>query len=1325
MRVKNLLKLIFFFIYSFSYSQEFHKTDSLKKILTKNEANIPTAINSSIRLSDSLICAGELIYISFIPTSESYNYVFQAININTNITTYLNMVSKNSPEDRHFEINTAVLSEITQVQIYKIQLLVYGYNQNLLETVVFDQELIVNPTPKLSLSFRETQTNYDITLGDLIPINFTRIRGKLPFSYLIDNSLKVNMPVDTFTYMYERKINRILSLEALTDANGCTNTIDYSNSIGSYTDFQVFPKISERRMVEGLSQSKFFCKGEVMEVRLKVNGIVPPDLKFIPKFRSYYDWYWQNLPVITDSAGIYLIQLPNNIQPDTYILTFEPDDTNYSVDLGFEFEDRFEIVERLVGLIYSNGNIKINKNEAFSFKVALNQKGLNPTNLNNYEVILKTNFGNRIKLNMHLLDNYVNIDTLTRTTTFFIESIKVKGKNNQRFEFCEPSIFSGQITVEVFDSGSRDINISYAYLVGNQCSNRKIIVEYTPVGISPTTDFKIQLKAKYSGFNDESAFVDIPTTLLPNNVLEGVMPFDTLYQSYDVRVVSASNSLYGKKYYTSIFNNGQPPSFQISGEIFITESQTPSVYLSNKGGFDGYTYSVGFTSNGHNWAFPSLRYESKNEFFLALPPELKTLESFVISPNGITGGSCGNIDFTGSIKINIIQNSPIQISLIGNPIVCEGSKFYFNYNLGNVFRKTDGFNYKLRFYKVGSPNEIIATHYLDLYTQTGQSFGTFATGLGERFEFDTDYYVYLVSEKPFAMSEPILIHTAQVPTVTENYNSRGDSLMEEGVLEQNLHLFGTPPFKITYFDGDFSREFIANTNDYYFKPYDNFSNTRSLMDSRYRIKMQSIQDAYCYSNSPFHANYTYSSNYFLPKKQASIIIFPPNKLEVCQGATVKIPFKKDKSVSNIVLQFYHPTEQIFYDLNTIVGVDTIVLNSIQNIPTDKPIYFRIKGIKENQTIFSTSTHNYTTFFSNAQVPTAIVLPQTLAYKENVQNFNLKIDFTGSAPWTLNYALNGQRKEITTYSNPYYLKLSTGYNVDSWVLALNSVKNACGVGSATGTVNLIRANFDVSPETAYFTNFCQLSKSDFTIVGVENFPNNTKLYFVSENLDRPDNVYEVPFIRKGGNLVQITIPENLPSGIDKSNPKTYKIRAVCTSPTLEGDFFHSYNNEIIKVNVWGRKPIVTVSGTQTIVKGDSATITFSMDKYVEGTSCTFNNFTYDFSDKTYQMVVKPTKDTTFRLTSASHPVCGAELGNPSESIITVRLCPLETNITSDASAGIVKKYQAEKIEAINKLNYQSRIEYNGEKSILLKAGFESKQGSIFKAQIKPCVNENSP
>ncbi len=1312
------LKILFFFL--LFYKSSFAQLGPTKEISTNYliESQSP-----SIRLSDSLICAGEAIYISLTPTPDSYNYLFEAINSTTNEVTYLNIISKTASTYTRFGIDTKTLSEITQTQIYKIRLSVYGYYNNLLETVILDQKLIINPTPKLSLNFRETQTDDDRTLGDLIPINFIRTRGKLPFSYIIDDTLKVNMPVDTFTYMYNRKTSNHYILDALTDANGCTNTIDYYSHTGSYTDYQVFPKINERRVIDGLNASKFFCKSEVMEVRLKIKGIVPPHVTFIPKYRSYYNSYWQNLPVILDSAGIYLIQLPNNIEPGTYILTFEPNDSKYSVDLGYEFEDRFEIVERIKGLIYSNGDIKINKNEAFSLKVALNGRGLNPTSINYYEVILKTNFGNRIKINMHLLDNYVRIDTLTRTTTFFIESIKLKGKENKRFEFCESSILEGQVTVEVFDRGSKDINITYAYVLGNNCSNRKIRVEYAPIGINSTIDFKIQLKALYSSYEDESAFIDIPTTTYSNNTLEGVLPFDTLYNSYEVRVVSVSNNLYGQKYYASIFNLGQPPVFQISGEAFVTPNQTPSFYVMNtKGGFDGYYYSVAFTSNGYNWSFPSLRYEAKNEFFLPLPPNLTSLQNFVIAANGISGGSCGNVAFTGSVKINVVQNSPIQISLTSNPIVCEGKMFYFNYNLGNVFTKSN--TYKVRYTKVGNPSVIVYSQPINLYTQTGQGYGIYGTGVGIPFELDTDYYVYLVSENPFAISEPILIHTVAYPKISENNNAASADLFEEGIVEQNLHFYGTPPFKIKYFDGDFTREFTANTHDYLFRPYNNFSNTRSLKDSRYKIKIKSIEDAHCLSYEPFYANFTYSSNYFLPKTQAPIIIFPPNKLEVCQGATVRFPFKKDNSVSNIVLQFYHPTEKVFYDLNTFIGADTIVLNAIQNIPTNKPIFFRIKGIKDNQIVFSTSTHNFITFFDSAIAPTATLVSQTLAYKTDIQDFSLKVDFTGSAPWTLNYSLNGKRKEITTDTSPYYLKVNTGYNQYSHIIVLNNAKNACGVGSAIGTVRLIRANFDAYPEVNYYENLCKLSKVDFTIVGVGNFPNNTKLYFVSENLDKPDNVYEVPFTRKGGNLVEVTIPEYLPSGIDKNHPKTYKIRAVCTSPTLEGDFFKLYNNEVLKVNLWGVKPIVTVTGSKTIVKGDSAIIMFSMDKYVEGTSFTFNNWTYNFYDKTYEMIVKPTKDTTFTLTSASHPVCGADIGNPAEAIITVRLCPLELNLNNDIN-GIAKKYQAGKIEALNKLLNNARIDYNGEKSVLLMPGFESTQGSIFKAQITPCINQNLP
>lgn len=1265
-------------------------------------------------LSDSLICAGEEITVKHTPEPDYSFYQVEAIDINNGFIYPLGNLYILPKKDNHLYISTESLLQLAQTSVFNVQISAFNYLGILLNRVILTQKLIVNPRPNVVLTYSTGQVLEYRTLGEYLSLNLIKLRGKLPFSFVIEDSIKVNMPIDTFTFAYDKRSNENFFLGDLRDANGCNNSIEHF-SVGTYHDFETYIQISERRTTAELLKNKFFCKGEVLEARLKVKGVIPENLRFIPKYRYHNSPNWQELPVLLDSAGIYLIQLPLMIDEGTYKMSFFPDNPRYKTKVDSEHEDEFTVVEKISASIYSNGQIKVKKNETFYLKVLINKNKGNPTYINAYEVVLKTNFNKQIKLQLQNFENYVRIDTLTQTTTFYIASIKAKGKNNQSFELCEQAVLSGQVTVEVFEKSNKDIIITSLEVFRDQCGEGTFKVRYNVLGSVSNFDFKLQLKAINSSNQDETAYFDVPTTALGNNILEGILPNDTLFADYLIRIISNANNLYGSEF-GRLSNYAHPPVFYLSGDAYVTASQSPVISIDNpRWYYDLDYYNISFSANETHWSYSSIRIDPKREITLEIPQDLILQQEFTILPAGASGGYCGKATLRGDAKIHIVPNSPIHLTLISSPSVCVGSKFYFTYNLSYVFTKKN--TYRLRYSQVENPNLILYEHSISLSTEQGT--GSYPVG-GYNFEMNKDYYVYLVSDNPHAVSEPIIIHPRQRPfQLGGNTNWE---LLSSNILELNLNFSGIPPFKFKYFDGDFSRELMATSNNYTFRPYIDSLSSRNLFDSAYKIKITSLEDKYCVQDRPISfATFGYS----LDKELASIIIFPPNKLEVCQGATVKLPFKKDKSVSNIVLQFYHPTEQIFYDLNTIVGVDTIVLNSIQNIPTDKPIYFRIKGIKENQTIFSTSTHNYVTFFSNAQVPTATVLPQTLAYKENVQNFNLKINFTGSAPWTLNYALNGQRKEITTYSNPYYLKLNTGYNVDSWVLTLNSVKNACGIGSATGTVNLIRANFDVSPETAYFTNFCQLSKADFTIVGLESFPNNTKLYFVSENLDRPDNVYEVPFIRKGGNLVQITIPENLPSGIDKSNPKIYKIRAVCNSPTLEGDFFHSYNNEIIKVNVWGRKPIVTVSGTQTIVKGDSAIITFSMDKYVEGTSYTFNNFTYDFSDKTYEMVVKPTKDTSFRLTSVNHPVCGAAVGNPSEAIITVRLCPLETDINSDAGIGISKKYQAEKIEAINKLNYQSRIEYNGERSILLKAGFESKQGSIFKAQIKPCVNENSP
>ncbi|GAB3521605.1 hypothetical protein GCM10027442_46020 [Emticicia fontis] len=76
-------------------------------------------------------------------------------------------------------------------------------------------------------------------------------------------------------------------------------------------------------------------------------------------------------------------------------------------------------------------------------------------------------------------------------------------------------------------------------------------------------------------------------------------------------------------------------------------------------------------------------------------------------------------------------------------------------------------------------------------------------------------------------------------------------------------------------------------------------------------------------------------------------------------------------------------------------------------------------------------------------------------------------------------------------------------------------------------------------------------------------------------------------------------------------------------------------------------------------------------------------------------------------------------NPTMSFLTVT--PASKNLMADISTGTTTEQAALQINASNKIISPANVSYNAGKAIILNPGFETKDGSIFKAQIQGCSN----
>jgi hypothetical protein len=76
-------------------------------------------------------------------------------------------------------------------------------------------------------------------------------------------------------------------------------------------------------------------------------------------------------------------------------------------------------------------------------------------------------------------------------------------------------------------------------------------------------------------------------------------------------------------------------------------------------------------------------------------------------------------------------------------------------------------------------------------------------------------------------------------------------------------------------------------------------------------------------------------------------------------------------------------------------------------------------------------------------------------------------------------------------------------------------------------------------------------------------------------------------------------------------------------------------------------------------------------------------------------------------------------NPTLQYLAVT--PANRSLATDINTGTVTEQAAIQINAANKITSPANVTYNAGKAILLNPGFESKEGSVFKAQIQGCNN----
>ncbi|MFN0217127.1 MAG: gliding motility-associated C-terminal domain-containing protein [Saprospiraceae bacterium] len=253
-----------------------------------------------------------------------------------------------------------------------------------------------------------------------------------------------------------------------------------------------------------------------------------------------------------------------------------------------------------------------------------------------------------------------------------------------------------------------------------------------------------------------------------------------------------------------------------------------------------------------------------------------------------------------------------------------------------------------------------------------------------------------------------------------------------------------------------------------------------------------------------------------------------------------------------------------------------------------------------------------------------------------QNATIPITFTGSAPWTFVYSIDGiDQPEITTSSSPYFI--TANYNATT-TLELTSV----ATGNCAGTVSGI-AVITVQPG----------------VTGVLASGNNAICVGQSDTLD---------FSFTGGGPYTFTYTVNgTPQAPVVSNTNTYQIAvtpAISSTYTLtsvsNGNCPGGSASGTYTVTV-ATPPTATISGTDTICREHSTQLSISFTGTAPWTFAYAANGvpvdTITTSFNPFTITVSPTTTTTYTLTSVSSGSCGGSVSgaanirvNPNPTVV---------------------------------------------------------------------------
>ncbi|OFX28657.1 MAG: hypothetical protein A2033_06290 [Bacteroidetes bacterium GWA2_31_9] len=407
------------------------------------------------------------------------------------------------------------------------------------------------------------------------------------------------------------------------------------------------------------------------------------------------------------------------------------------------------------------------------------------------------------------------------------------------------------------------------------------------------------------------------------------------------------------------------------------------------------------------------------------PYIITTSEAGLFEITSISAGGCSGSVFVGNADISISALPTSSFTSNSVVSVCQGEFTVFPIEFTGIAPWT--FTYTLN-----NQNPVSEISLANTYELTA-----FETG---------EYSIINISDANCSSStlqstKQLIVKELPTSIMTEV----NTSICSGNVVEIPVEFTGNAPFTFVYSIND-SIYLEVITSDYLYQLQVNEAGTYQITS--------------LYGDGCVSSNNIGISNVILNPLPTSEFVDGNNQLQICEGEIANLPI----NFTGTAPWTFSYTVNNFNQIDITTSDNQYILNTAE------------AGVYEIQSVSDNNCSNLSTLGTPEVVviplPSASLINSSASYCVG-SNVNIPVEFSGLAPWTFTYTIDGLNPNIiTTSDNPYNLSVSS-----SGIYQINNISsnNCIGVNIAGST--LISESYYANPSFIYNTNGLEITFSN--------------------------------------------------------------------------------------------------------------------------------------------------------------------------------------------------------------------------------------------------------